>query len=145
MSVQEKLSRQQAEQYASRMHEIWEFARKNMEGAQEQQQKQANKRRRELDFDVGDMVYVRINRWNTGRPSKKLDNQMGGPWPIIERIGNSFKVALPNSVKVHPVFSLDKLRRAAKDPLPGQTLDEEPPIEVDGQLEYTVNPILASR
>ncbi|OJD11140.1 hypothetical protein ACJ73_09604 [Blastomyces percursus] len=70
---------------------------------------------------------------------------MGGPWPIVEKIGNSFKVALPNSIKVHPVFSPDKLRRAAEDPLPRQTLDEEPPIEVDGQLEYTVNRILASR
>ncbi|PGG94950.1 hypothetical protein AJ79_10347 [Helicocarpus griseus UAMH5409] len=116
-----------------------------MKGAQKQQQKQANKRRRELDFNVGDMVYVRINWWNTGHSSKKLDNQMSEPWPIIERIGNSFKVALSDSVKVHPVFSPDKLHRAMKDPLPEQTLDEKPPIEVDGQLKYTVNCILASQ
>ncbi|PGG94932.1 hypothetical protein AJ79_10355 [Helicocarpus griseus UAMH5409] len=89
-----------------------------MKEAQKQQQKQANKHHQELDFDVDDMVYV---------------------------IDNSFKVALSDSVKVHPVFSPDKLHCAVKDLLPRQTLDEKPSIEVDDQLKYTVNCILASQ
>jgi hypothetical protein len=64
---------------------------------------------------------------------------------ILEKRGHSYKLDLPASMKVHPVFSSDKLRRDPADPLPGQ--EEEPPPEVNitGDLEWEVDEILASR
>jgi len=41
-------------------------------------------RRRAIDFDVGDFVWVTTKEWTTGRPSKKLDSQMEGPYKILE-------------------------------------------------------------
>jgi hypothetical protein len=44
---------------------------------------------------------------------------MAGLYRILEKIGNSYKVDLPEAIRVHPVFSLDKLWKASNDPLPG--------------------------
>ena len=44
---------------------------------------------------------------------------MAGPYKIFNKVGNLYKVELLDSVKVHPIFLLDKLWKAATDPLLG--------------------------
>ena len=55
-TVRERLSHEEAQQYAKRLEEAWEVARRNLEKAQKSMEKQANKHRREPDFGVGDLV-----------------------------------------------------------------------------------------
>ena len=59
--------------------------------------------------------------------------------------GHSYVVNLPKHMKMDNVFHADRLRKASDDPLPEQIQDPEPPTEVNGQLEYTVDRVLASR
>ena len=55
--------------------------------------------------------------WKTQRPSKKLDYQITSSYEIIWQVGYSYEVKLPELIKIHPVFSLDRLRKVANDPL----------------------------
>ena len=64
---------------------------------------------------------------------------------ITEKVGHSFRLALPENMKVHNVFPPEKLRLAANDPLPGQNNEEPLPINVTGDDEWEVEEILASR
>ena len=113
-----------------------------MAQSQRRYAKQANKHRREIDFGVGDKVWVFTKYWKTDRPSRKLADQMSGPYKIIEQIGHSFKLQLPDSIKVHPVFHADRLRKDPDNPLPGQQNADLPPVQVDDQEEYKVDQVL---
>ncbi len=54
----ERLNRDEAKALVSRIHSSWEAAQGNMTKSQEQYTRQANKHRREVDFAVGDKVWV---------------------------------------------------------------------------------------
>ena len=70
---------------------------------------------------------------------------MAGSFPITCKVGNLYKVQLPDSIKVHNVFSPDRLRKDPDDPLPGQVNEPPPPIVVTADQEWEVQEILASK
>ena len=91
------------------------------------------------------MVWVSTKNWKTDRPSRKLGNQMAGPYRILEQVGNLYRIDFPASIKVYPVLSLARLCKCADDPLPGQHNEPPPPIEVDGEAKWEVDRVLAVR
>ena len=70
---------------------------------------------------------------------------MASPFLILAHEGNSYQVKLPNSIKIHPVFSSDRFHKAADDPLPGQRNEPLPPIVVTEDQEYDVQEIIATK
>jgi hypothetical protein len=48
-------------------------------------------------------------------------------------------------MKIYPVFSLDRLRKARTDPLLGQINDLQPLIVISSEEEWEVQEVLASK
>lgn len=139
-------STQDSQDYVRQLQEVWKNTQKEIKQAQERQRAQANKHRREADFDIGDMVSITTRNWKLDRPSRKLSDQSSGPYNILAKGGYAYRLDLPDSVKVKPVFFPDKLRRAVKsDPLTGQIADPPPPIKVNDQQEWEVDEIVDVR
>ena len=44
---------------------------------------------------------------------------MAGPYKILNKEGNLYRVKLPDLIKVHPIFLPDKLQKAIDNLLPG--------------------------
>ncbi len=88
-------------------------------------------------------MWVTTKHWHTNQPSKKLVDQMAGPFKVLEQIGHSYKLKLLESIKVHSVFHVEKLRKHSNNPLLGQPLDNTPLVSVNDQVEYKVEQILA--
>ena len=144
-SPTEQITREQAQQYAQRNHQVIQMAKQNLEASQKQMATQANKTRREPDFTVGDSVYVTRKGWTTGRPSIKLDHQLAGPFRITGMKRNSYELDLPAHMKMDNLFHADRLRKDPNNPLPGQLQEPETLIIINGEPEWTVDQILASR
>ena len=64
--------------------------RERLKISQDRQKSYANNRRRDLEFEVGDMVFLRISPWKGvlrfGKRGK-LSPRYIGPYRIVERIG----------------------------------------------------------
>jgi hypothetical protein len=125
------------------MHDAWETAKGIMKKAQEKKERDVNRHRRDVDFDVKDKVYIKTTNWKTDRPSKKLSEQMAGPFDIVAKEGHSYRLGLPQSMKVYPVFPTGILRKDPNNPLPGQANAPAAPIHVTAQEEYEVQEIIA--
>ena len=70
---------------------------------------------------------------------------MLGPFPIIKKVGTSYELELPQTMKVHNVFHSNLCYKDPGDPLPGQI--QEPPgliITANGE-EWNLADILNSR
>jgi len=114
----------------------------------------ANRKRVEgPTLEEGKTVYIVTKNIKTKRPSKKLDHTKIGPFRILEkRSKNVFKLELPATMRIHPVFHISLLEPAPPNAVPGPVeLDNEtqqPEYEVDrimkhkvvrGQLHYLVH------
>ena len=74
-----------------------------MEAAQARQKSYVDKRRKPIEFEVGDHVYLKESpmkgvQWFGVK--RKLAPRYVGPYPIIEKIGNvAYKIELPYAMR----------------------------------------------
>ena len=107
----------------------------------------ANRKRRPApDFTPGQKFWLLRRNMTTTRPSSKLDVRRLGPFPIIEQVGTSaFRLDLPRSMHIHPVFHVSLLELHVANTFPGRDVAPPPPLHVDGLLEFEVHKILDSK
>ena len=136
---------ERAQQLVAGARKAQETAKENAAKAQEVQAAQANEKRRPEDFDVGDKVFLKKKGMQTQAPTTRLESQLLGPFKISEKIGNSWKLDMPENYKGSPIFHSDRLRKDHNDPLPQQELVPAPAEEINGEPEWEVDEILESR
>jgi hypothetical protein len=104
---------------------------KNLEAAQARQKSYHDKRRKPLQFEVGDHVYLRLG---------KLAPRYIGPYAIKETCGPvAYQLKLPPHMSaVHDVFHVSQLRKCVR--LPTEVLPE-PELEIEPDLSYQEHPV----
>jgi len=91
-----------------------------MKEAQDRQKSYADKRRKEIEYTVGDRVYLKMitfkGQVRTSR-KEKLDPRYSGPFEIVARVGEvAYKLALPKEMcPFHDVFHVSQLRKCLTD------------------------------
>ncbi|KAK6149317.1 hypothetical protein DH2020_016842 [Rehmannia glutinosa] len=106
---------------------------------QSRQKSYADKRRNDLEFEVGDEVFLRLSpRKGIINPKKggKLSPRYVGPYQILQRIGKlAYRLELPAPYAgMHDVFHVSRLKKYQPDPEHIITRDTPPLME---NLSYT--------
>ncbi|GJU44541.1 putative reverse transcriptase domain-containing protein [Tanacetum coccineum] len=103
----------------------------------------ADKRRKPLEFSVGDYVLLKVSPWKGvvrfGKKGK-LASRFVGPFEIIEKVGPvAYRLDLPEELNgVHDMFYVSNLKKCLADPTLQVPLDE---IQVDAKLNFVEEPV----
>nr|GEX13669.1 hypothetical protein [Tanacetum cinerariifolium] len=84
--------------------------------AQDRMKAIADGHRTERSYEVGDMVYLKLQPYRQITVRKgvhhKLSSKFYGPFKVLEKIGEvAYKLQLRSTTKVHPVFHVSQLKR----------------------------------
>ncbi|KAG7583636.1 Ribonuclease H-like superfamily [Arabidopsis suecica] len=124
-------------------NEKMKFLKVKLKEAQDRQKSYADKRRKELEFKVGDLVYLKaVTYKGDGRFSKrkKLSPRYVGPYKVIERVGPvAYKLELPPKLDAfHKVFHVSQLRKCLSER--DEAVADVPP-ELQENLTVKAKPI----
>ncbi|GJV58293.1 hypothetical protein Tco_1459298 [Tanacetum coccineum] len=102
-----------------------------------------DKRRKPLEFSVGDYVLLKVSPWKgVVRFGKrgKLAPRFVGPFKIVEKVGPvAYRLDLPEELNgVHDTFHVSNLKKCLADPTLQVPLDE---IRVDAKLNFVEEPV----
>ena len=114
-----------------------------LQAARDRQKSYADKRRKPLEFQVGDKVMLKVSPWKGvirfGKRGK-LNPRYIGPFKIIAKIGPvAYRLELPQELgSVHNVFHVCNLKKCLSNESLAIPLEE---IHVDERLNFIEQPI----
>lgn len=111
--------------------------------AQSRQKSYADKRRSDLEFQVGDYVLLKVSPWKgviRFRKRGKLGPRYIGPYKVIARVGEvAYRLELPDELSlIHNTFHVSQLRKCIVDESAVIPLED---IQIDERLNYVEKPI----
>jgi hypothetical protein len=120
-----------------------QMVRESLKVAQSQQKSYADKRRRDLSFEIRYFVYLKVSPMRGTRRFRvkgKLAPRYVGPFQIIDHKGEvAYQLELPPQLsEVHDVFHVSQLKKCLRVP------EEQLPMEyldLGGHLTYSERPI----
>lgn len=78
--------------------------------------KNINKHRRDVEFKVGDYVFLKFQPYRfrslASHLNEKLSPRFYGPYEITERVGKvAYKLQFPQTAQIHLIFHVSQLKR----------------------------------
>ncbi|KAE8701616.1 Detected protein of unknown function [Hibiscus syriacus] len=139
---------------AAKMAKSWEenpnIARACLEKARIKMKKWADEKRRHREFTFGDLVLVKLlpQQFKALRSvHKRLIRRYEGPFQVLSKVGKvSYRLDLPSTLKIHPVFHISMLKpyhADKEDPSRGYS-HRAPPV-VTKSYDKEVETVLTSR
>ncbi|GJW03558.1 putative reverse transcriptase domain-containing protein [Tanacetum coccineum] len=111
--------------------------------ARSRQKSYADVRRKPMEFNVGDMVMLKVSPWKGvirfGKRGK-LSPRFVGPFKVIERIGPvAYKLELPEKLRgIHNTFHVSNLKKCFVNDDVVIPLDE---VQLDNKLHFVEEPV----
>ena len=134
-----------ADDFVDHWKEVAEKAKIAIDTAQISQKEQADKHRRDIEFEEGERVLLSTKHIH--QYSKK-DPTFIGPYKIIKKYSAvTYKLELPDGMKLHPTFHISKLKKYIESPERFKSRIEPPPPPdlIDGFEEFEVEEIVNRR
>ena len=129
--------------FVNETSEMIKLIRRRIETAQSRQKSYADKRRRPLEFAVGEYVFLKVapmkGVMRFGKKSK-LSPRFIGPYEIVKQIGKvAYQLKLPSEMSaIHNVFHVSMLKKYVPDPT---HVIEPQVIEIREDLSYEEKPM----
>ena len=118
--------------------------RQRMKAAQDRMKSYADRRRKPLEFELGDYVYLKVSSMRKvlrfGKAGK-LTPRYVGPYEIIARVGKmAYKLKFPEEMSgIHNVFHVSQLRKCVHDE--ASVIQSQNKVEVRPDLVYEKKPV----
>lgn len=125
-----------------------DLIRQHLHKAQQTMKNRADAHRREVEFQVGDKVFLKLRPYRqqtlARRANEKLAARFYGPYEVAERIGKvAYRLSLPAEARIHPTFHVSQLKRAMGESTTPVSLP--PQLTVEGVLEAQPEEVLDAR
>jgi hypothetical protein len=122
ITASDKIASQDIQAWLNERTLILASVRQHLLRMQQRMKHQADKHRTERSFEVGTEVFLRLQPYLetsvAARANHKLAFKFFGPFYILEHVGQvAYRLDLPSSSKVHPIFHVSQLKQCVSSGL----------------------------
>jgi len=97
--------------------------------------KQANKHRKEINYEIESKMFLNERNIITARLFKKLDDKMLDSFKITNSVDFFYKLKLSDTMRIHDVFHSELLRFVVDDSLSDQKNESSRSIVINDENE----------
>jgi hypothetical protein len=128
-----------AEDFAEAMKELHSRIKERLQSSNQEYKRRADQHRRELQFEVGDLVLAHLRKERFPRGTyNKLKMKRIGPCRVMKKLGeNTYEIELPDGVRISPIFNVMDLYpyRIEETGMMQEHRKQSSECEGEGQLE----------